>query len=132
MIAALSAERVQCFDSKEDQSAPTREPDSPPPIKNQRDEPTDVGNHTTSHEEIRVMKPVAPRSRYYRVVVRDGVCFRIHPDISAICPDGSGVPYGDIIEVHRIHHMKVSYELHMYCIEIVTTTWFAGDETGSW
>uniref|UniRef100_A0A6V3K6Q5 HMG box domain-containing protein n=1 Tax=Lotharella globosa TaxID=91324 RepID=A0A6V3K6Q5_9EUKA len=101
MIAALSAERVQCFDSKEDQSAPTREPDSPPPIKNQRDEPTDVGNHTTSHEEIRVMKPVAPRSRYYRVVVRDGVCFRIHPDISAICPDGSGVPYGDIIEAMK-------------------------------
>jgi len=122
MIAALSAEKVACFADQGDEEdasrgrtiiktehkhkrenahAAPRYEKVPPRAKNTKQ----YSQQSLSRAEAAIAKRVRQqtlRSKYYRVVVRDGVCFRTAPDISAVTPDGKGVPFGNIIEARQL------------------------------
>jgi len=98
MMAALSAEKVPCGpDRKEDHSLrPTSENDYQKEEETPKSEYSDFPMNTAERYKMQQARP--SWNRYYRVVLRDGVRYRVRPEIDAIAAGSQGIPFGKIIE----------------------------------
>mmetsp|Transcript_2790 Transcript_2790/g.4050 ORF Transcript_2790/g.4050 Transcript_2790/m.4050 type:complete len:1082 (-) Transcript_2790:139-3384(-) len=128
MIAALSAKRVPCkTEPKEEELSVIDRNDNHTRFPKEFESKAihSVTKEMAHHNDKEIIAGLQgePWNRFYRVTVRDGVCFRSIPDITAIFADNRGVPFGTIVEARPFSQSD---------IELMKKSCGNGKSSGGW